>query len=76
MRTIKGTYENGVVTLKEPAPLKDKQEVTILIPEEGEGTILQALRYAGMLSDLSAEEKAAFDEALKRDINFERQMHP
>jgi hypothetical protein len=76
MRTVKGIYQNGVVTLAQPAPLKDKQEVTVLVPDEGEATELEALRFAGMLRDLSPEEIAAFDEALERGVRFERKVQP
>jgi len=76
MRAVKGIYQNGVVTLAQPAPLKDKQEVTVLVPDEGEATELEALRFAGMLRDLSPEEIAAFDEALERGVRFERKVQP
>lgn len=70
MRAVKGVYENGVVTLVESAPLKDKQEVTVLIPdEEGEPEVLQ---FSGMLRDLTPQEMAAFDEALKRSAKSQR----
>jgi len=76
MRAVKGIYQNGVVTLAQPTPLKDKQEVTVLVPDEGEATELEALRFAGMLRDLSPEEIAAFDEALERGVRFERKVQP
>ena len=76
MRAVKGIYENGAVTLVEPAPLKDKQEVTVLIPDEGETAAAEALRFAGMLRDLSPEETAAFDEALRRGLRFARKVQP
>ena len=76
MRVVKGVYENGVVALLEPVPLEDKQEVTVLIPNAGEATAVEALRFAGMLSDLSPEENAAFDEALKRGVQFARKVQP
>jgi hypothetical protein len=33
---VKGVYGNGVITLTELAPLREKQEVVVLIPEDGE----------------------------------------
>jgi hypothetical protein len=75
MRTVTGVYEGGVVTLTEPAPLKEKQKVTVLIPEEREATP-EALRFAGMLRDLSPEEMVAFDQALKRGLWFTRKVQP
>lgn len=76
MRAVKGVYENGVVTLSDGARLKDKQEVTVLVPEEGEATAAEALRFAGMLRDLSPEEAAAFDETLRRGMRFARRVQP
>jgi hypothetical protein len=72
MRAVKGTIRNGVVSLLEPVELPGEREVMILIPEEGDEGIPDALQYAGMLSDLTAEEKAAFHEALERPIRFSR----
>jgi predicted DNA-binding antitoxin AbrB/MazE fold protein len=76
MRVVKGVYENGVVALLEPVPAEGKQEVTVLIPNAGETTAVEALGFAGMLSDLSPEETAAFDEALKRGVQFARKVQP
>ena len=72
MRVVKGVYENGVVALQERLDSDSKQDVVVLVPGEGETVALEALQFAGMLSDLSPEEEAAFDEALARPIHFGR----
>ena len=76
MRAVKGIYENGVISLLETVPLKDQQEVTVLVPDDGDVTTPEALRFAGMLRDLSPEETAAFDEALQRGVRFARKVQP
>ena len=76
MRVVKGIYENGLVSIMEAVALKDKQEVTVLIPDEGEATAPEALRFAGMLRDLNPEEATAFDEALRRGVRFARKVQP
>ncbi len=63
MRTVRGIYQDGTIRLLEPVNLKDQQEVVVFLTEAGE-TDHPALRYAGMLSDLTPEEQQAFDEAL------------
>ena len=57
-------------------PLRDKQEITVLIPNEEKVTTLEPLRFGGMLRDSSLEEKAAFDEAFGRGVRFERKVQP
>ena len=74
MRVVKGVYENGVITLTELAPLKEKQEVMVLIPEDGETEVPEALRFAGMLLDLSPDELVAFEEAIRRKVRFARKV--
>ena len=83
MRVVKGIYENGVVSLMEKVSLKDKQEITVLIPDTPEtgnpemsATVREVLRFAGMLSDLSPEEIASFDEALKQGVRFTKKVRP
>lgn len=76
MRAVKGIYEDGVVALLEQVDVKDKQEVTVFIPEQGESDAPEALRFAGILRSLSAQETAAFDEALRRGVAFARRVHP
>jgi len=73
---VKAIYENGTVTLLEPASLKDKQQVTVLIPEEDEEPASPALRFGGMLSDLEADELAAFDRAVSEGVSFKRTVRP
>jgi hypothetical protein len=69
MRAAKGIYRDGVVTLASPGELKESQEVTVLIPDEGDdAAIFDVMRFAGLLGDLSDEEKAAFEEALERPV--------
>ncbi len=76
MRSVKAIYENGAVTLLEPASLKDKQQVTVLIPEEAEQSSSQVLRFGGMLSDLKPDEIAAFDQAVHQGVTFKRKIRP
>ena len=71
MRVAKGIYENGMVSLPDAPVLPGRREVAVLIPEEGETAALEALRYAGMLGDLTPEEEAAFDDALRRSVRIE-----
>ena len=72
MRSVKAIYENGTVTLLEPTSLKDKQQVTVLIPEEDEEPDSPVLRFGGMLSDLDADELAAFDRAMSQGLRGSR----
>lgn len=71
MRAVKGVYEKGVVRLLEPVSLSDHQEVTVLVPDLHESTH-PVLRFAGMLQDLTPEETAAFEDSLKRGLQFGR----
>jgi len=71
---VKGIYENGVVTPVDSPPLKGRQEVTVLVPKEDGTRDSDALCYAGMLRDLTPEERADFDEALARGIRFDRRV--
>ncbi len=73
MRTVRGIYQDGTIRLLEPVNLQDQQEVTILIPE-GDEPDHPALRYAGMLSDLTPEEAQAFDEALRWRLPLSRSL--
>jgi len=63
MRTVRGVYKEGAIHLLEPIDLPEHQEVTVIIPDP-------ALRYAGMLSDLTPEQLQAFDEILKERLSF------
>lgn len=76
MRAVKGIYENGVISLLEKVPLQAKQEVLVLVPEQGDTAAVKVLKFAGMLSDLSAEEAAAFDAAVRREVRFARTVQP
>ena len=76
MRSVKAIYENGTVTLLEPTSLKDEQQVTVLIPEECEEPTPPVLRFGGMLSDLEADELAAFDRAVSQGVSFKRKVCP
>jgi len=72
MRAVRGTISNGVVSLREPVDVPGERDVMVLIPEREQEEIPDALQYAGMLSDLTPEEKAAFHEALRRPVTFSR----
>ena len=75
MRAVEGIYDNGVVTLTDTVSLARKQEVTVLVPEEEKLDEPPALKYIGMLKDLTPEQERAFDEALARGIWFKRKVH-
>jgi predicted DNA-binding antitoxin AbrB/MazE fold protein len=72
MKVVKAVYENGTVALEEPLSLPGKREVTVLIPEDGESSPVEALRFAGMLRDLSKAEETAFNRDLRRKVRFSR----
>jgi len=72
VRTVKAIYENGALTLLEPAALDERQEVAVIVPEEGQQSPSHILRFGGMLSDLESDELAAFDQALERGLTFKR----
>jgi predicted DNA-binding antitoxin AbrB/MazE fold protein len=71
MKAVKGVYEKGIVRLLEPVSLPDQQEVTVLVPSLEESTH-PALRFAGMLQDLTPEEQARFEESLNQRLPFSR----
>lgn len=74
MQVVKGIYKGGTIRLLEPVDLPEQQEVTVVIvPAEGAAEH-PALRYAGMLSDLTPQEQQAFDEALKQRLPFHRPL--
>ena len=73
MRAIKGIYEQGTIRLLEPLDLPEQQEVTLLLAEPN-FTDYPALRYAGMLSDLTPEEQQAFEEALRQRLALGRSL--
>ncbi|GBC95694.1 hypothetical protein HRbin16_01486 [bacterium HR16] len=71
MKAVKGVHEKGIVRLLEPVSLPDQQEVTVPVPSLEESTH-PALRFAGMLQDLTPEEQATFEEALSQRLQFDR----
>jgi predicted DNA-binding antitoxin AbrB/MazE fold protein len=75
MRVVRGVYEQGTIRLLEPLDLPDQQEVTLLLAEP-DLKDHPALRYAGMLSDLTPEEQQAFEEALHQRIRLTRLGKP
>lgn len=70
-RTVRGVYVNGSIQLLEPVDLPEHQEVTVVITAS-DSAEHPALRYAGMLSDLTPEEQQAFDEALRQRPSLNR----
>jgi predicted DNA-binding antitoxin AbrB/MazE fold protein len=72
MRAVTGIYENGVVSLTDWVPLKAGAQVTVFVPEDEEEPMPEALRFAGMLSDLTPEESETFDAAVTRPVRFDR----
>ena len=72
MRVERGIYENGVVSLPDAPALATKQEVAVLIPGAGEADALRTLRFAGMLADLSRQERGAFDKSIARGVSMEQ----
>jgi len=75
MRIIKGIYEQGTIRLLEPLALADQQEVTLLLVEP-DLKDHPALRYAGMLRDLTPEEQQAFEASLHQRIRWTRFWKP
>lgn len=75
MRIVKGIYEQGTIRLLEPLALSDQQEVTLLLVEP-DLKAHPALRYAGMLSDLTPEEQQVFEESLRQRIRWTRVWEP
>jgi predicted DNA-binding antitoxin AbrB/MazE fold protein len=73
MRAVKAVYENGNLSLREPVNLKGRHEVTVLVPEEDPDPE-EVLKYAGMLRDLTPEQRRLYGEALGRKIRFTRQV--
>lgn len=71
MKAVKGVYVKGIVRLLEPVSLPDQQEVTVLVPSLEESPH-PALRFAGMLQDLTPEEQAMFEESLNQRLPFGR----
>lgn len=76
MRAVQGVYADGVVSLSGEVEIPDRAVVTVLVPEEGDQEVAPALSFAGMLGDLTPEEEAAFDDAMKRPIRFGRDTKP
>jgi predicted DNA-binding antitoxin AbrB/MazE fold protein len=75
MRVIKGIYEQGTIRLLEPLDLPDQQEVTLLLAEP-DLKDHPALRYAGMLSDLTPEEQQALEASLQQRVRLSRVWEP
>jgi len=75
MRVVKGIYEQGIIRLLEPLDLPDQQQVTLLLVEP-DWKDHPALRYAGMLRNLTPEEQQAFEEALQQRIRLARVRNP
>ena len=74
MRAVKAVYEDGNVSLSEPVSLRGRHEVTVLIPEPKEEGIAATLACAGMLNDLTPEQRARFDVALSRRVLFRKRV--
>lgn len=50
---VKGTFENGQVTLEEPAPTLEKTKVVVMfLPEEKESGSFNGIRKMGTLKSL------------------------
>jgi predicted DNA-binding antitoxin AbrB/MazE fold protein len=75
MRVVKGIYEQGTIRLLEPLDLPDQQEVTLLLAEP-DLKDHPALRYAGMLSDLTPEEQQALEASLQQRVRLSRVWEP
>ena len=75
---IKGIYKNGSIRLIEPLPknLKSQKEILVTLVEEEDN--LQelsegqqaALALSGMMSDLSEDQLAQFDQILREKRSF------
>jgi predicted DNA-binding antitoxin AbrB/MazE fold protein len=75
MRVVRGVYEQGTIRLLEPLALPEQQEVTLLLVEP-DWKDHPALRYAGMLRDLTPEEQQVFEEALHQRLRLSRVWNP
>lgn len=73
MQVVKGVYECGIIRLLEPVDLAEHEEVMVVITPAGK-TGHPAMRYAGMLADLTPEEQCAFEESLKQRLSFRRPL--
>jgi len=71
MRAVKGIYDGGVIRLTEPVSPDVCPEVTVLLTEPDE-KINPVLEFAGLLSDLTPEEQAAFEESLRHPVKIQR----
>ncbi len=76
MLTLKGIYEHGVVRLLEPVPAETREPIEVLVtfevapksqPDPADPEALKAVEgIIGLLNDLSPEQMAEFDDAIKR----------
>ena len=63
--TYRGTVKNGVVVLPADAKLPDGTKVEV-VPENSTGAKPSVREFAGMLADLTEEEWAKFQLAVRR----------
>lgn len=56
------------------AHLETRSEAPDLLPEEQGATPVDVLSFAGMLADLTPEEEAAFDRAIRSSLQFDRKI--
>jgi hypothetical protein len=71
----KGIVKGRMIELSEELPLPEgaQVEVTVSMPVQ-EHHIETALKCAGMLKDMTDQEKALFEEALKKRPTFSRRI--